>query len=111
MSNVHVSIVRVRGVTDTGTSMQIETSDSLGTAETIVSDALGSVSTLAAASQYTGDEARFQAWRVANCGSDHVYVEFGAAPTATAAGKAVPAGSVCFFAVNAFGDKVAVINA
>lgn len=110
MSNVHVSIVRVRGISDTGSSMLVETSDSLGTAETIVSGAVSAASTLASASMFTGDEPRQQAWRVANCGTDHVYVEFGAAPTATAAGKAVPAGTVCYFSVASFGQKIAVIN-
>jgi len=111
MSNVHVSIVKVQGVTATGGSMLVETSQGYGTAETKVSSGSSSGTTLSATAQRDDDNPKNYAWRIANMGTDNIYVAFGAAPTASATGKGIPAGAVMFFSVEAFGDIVAVINA
>lgn len=56
-------------------------------------------------------------WRIANMGTDDVYVVFGTDPepadadAAAAAGFGVPAGAVEYFTVGFPGQKVAVINA
>ena len=109
MSSVHVSIVRSSSVSaaDPDSPMAVEDSDSLGTAETLTSGAGQAVTTLAFP---TGASPEQYAWRIANMGTDNVYVAFGAAPTASAAGKGIPAGAVAYFGVRAVGDKVAVTN-
>lgn len=111
MSKVHISLVKVSTITANGTSMPVEDSSGVGTAELITSSGSSQASTLSITSQVGGDAPNRYAWRIANMGTDHIYCSFGAAPTAAATGKGVPAGAVCFFGCVAFADKVAVINA
>lgn len=61
---------------------------------------------------------RYLAWRIVNAGTDHIRVAFGSTPVSTAivataatsASKFVPAGTVCYFGVKSFGDRVMYSN-
>lgn len=128
MSEVNISIVSASALASTGGSALVEVSECYGLSETITSNAFSGsavvTSTLGASGAVTAAitenlGVKRLIWRVANLGADHIYVAFGTTPDAkvatatgaTTARKGIPAGSIAYFSVRAFGDKVAVINA
>ncbi len=116
MSTVSVSIVRVPGLTETGSAMPVEGVAAVGNVEAITSD--GTTKTTTITTPSTGD-VRFHAWRIANMGSDNIWVAFGSTPdptattatAATTAKKGVPAGMIAYFTPAANSEKFAVTNA
>lgn len=114
MSNVHVSIVKSRAVSENGDALQVPSSAAVGTSEKIVSSGTSQWTTLTANDATIGstDPIRFM-WRVAVGGTDDVYVAF--VPTGTAVtaanGFLCPAGGVYEFSVTTLGNVCGVINA
>lgn len=126
MSNVHIAIVRMThpaAVTSIPSSLALaaETIASSGANQTTTIQATAALlAGTTAAATAVGNQAGAirSAWRVANAGTDNVYVAFGATPNAGTAAPSVttsrfllPAGQVAYFAIGAAGDKAAVINA
>ena len=114
MSTVQVALVRVRGVSAQGTSLPVAASEHVITPDAPLtsSGSASAASTLASASQYTGDEPKNYVWRVAVAGMESIHIQFAAAPVATSTnGFLCPAGGVYEFSCTAFGHKFSVINA
>jgi len=123
MSEVNISIVSADTFASDGRSALVEECGCYGLSETITSAATPAetTDTVGTAGAVVSDGsvgAKRLIWRIANMGADDIYVAFGTTPdatvstatTATTARKGVPAGTVCYFGVGAFGDKVSVIN-
>ena len=128
MSKVHASIVQVSNIGSSGASMLVEDCGSVGDGVELTAatpSTLGWAATDSDATQTNQLTAGatvppvMLAWRIANMGTDDIYVAFGTAPdatvdtatTATTARKGVPAGAIAYFGVSAIGDEVEYVNA
>lgn len=118
MSNVHVSITRVRAMHTTANvpvGLPLQHSTVVGTPETIASAAGNQVSTLEVAREVTqaSDEPHSYIWAIVNSGADDIHVAFGPTPDATVASTRhrILANTVRYFSADKFADKVAIANA
>ena len=115
MSLVQVALLRVRNTNVLGQAVPVATAEHIIAADAALtsSTSASSASTLASASQFTGDQPSNYVWRVAVAGSDPIVIRFAAAPVALATGVGgflCPANGVYEFGVLAFGDKFSVIQ-
>jgi hypothetical protein len=112
MSTVHFSFVEINAYSQGGKPVDCPSSKRIGTPEPITSDGSNKVTTLAATDVAIFRKPGTLFWRIANMGTDNIYVSFGLDPTASATtGYGIPAGAVDFFMVSEPGEKAAVTNA
>lgn len=121
MSTVHFSLVEVNSYSQGGKPVDVPSTRLQGVPESITSSGSSQTTDLQATKSiataveedgayYRKDGTLF--WRIANMGTDNIYVAFGTSPTASSTtGYGIPAGGVDFFAVSVDGEKAAVINA
>ena len=116
MSNVHIALCEVRAYSANGQRVEVPDARLIGTPEVIASSGTTQQATLTATVGTNIRRTESALWRIANCGTDHVYAVFGSNPApasiaaAAGTGYAVPAGAVCYFKVNINSEKVAIIN-
>lgn len=116
MSKVHVSLVSVAAYSQDGKPVDCPSSLLIGTPE-VKTSATGYAQYTLTATSALIRKTGITHWRVANMGTDDVYVVFGTNPqpasaaAAAAAGFGIPAGTVEYFTVGIPEQKIAVINA
>lgn len=112
MSTVHFSFVEINAYSQGGKPVDCPSSKLIGTPEVKTSSGSSQQTTLAATDVAIFRKHGTLFWRIANMGTDNVYVAFGTNPTASAStGYGIPAGAVEYFMVETAAEKAAVINA
>lgn len=116
MSKVHVSLVSVAAYSQDGKPVDCASSIPIGTPE-VKTSAIGHAQCTLTATEALIRKTGITHWRIANMGSDDIYVVFGTNPQpasaadAAVAGFGIPAGAIEYFTVGFPDQKVAVINA
>lgn len=116
MSQVHVSLVSVVGYSQDGKPVDCPSSLPIGTPE-VKSSGTGALQYTLTATAALIRKTGIVHWRIANMGTDNIYVVFGTNPNpstaadAAAAGFGIPAGGIEYFTVGFPEQKIAVINA
>jgi hypothetical protein len=117
MSTVHVSLVQSKAYSLDSKPLDVAMSRTVGDGESITTSGTTVFETTLEATEALCRSESKSVWRVANMGSDNIYVAFGGTGDYStqseleAAGMGIPPGVVEYFAVTAFGEICFVSNA
>jgi len=117
MSTVHVSLVQSKAYSLDSKPLDVAMSRTVGDGESITTSGTTVFETTLEATEALCRSESKSIWRIANMGTDNIYVAFGQTGDYStqgdleAAGLGIPAGGIEYLAVTAFGEVCFVSNA